>query len=82
MNLDTGSDSDNYLLTGSLSLLGFQMLAEVPAYARYNPGVGETLDGFGKFFVSGAFSLPLIPVTHHINPIRPNFPSLTDSLSD
>ena len=61
MNHDTGSNSDNYLVTRSLSLLGFQVLAEVPVYARYNPGVGETQSGFGNSFVSGAFSLPMNP---------------------
>jgi hypothetical protein len=60
-NHDTGSNSDKYLVTGSLSLMGFQALAEVPVYARYNPGAGETQDGFGNSFVSGAFSLPLNP---------------------
>lgn len=61
VNHHTGSNTDNYLLTGSLSLLGFQALAEVPVYARTNPGTGETQDGFGDSFVSGAFSLPFNP---------------------
>jgi hypothetical protein len=61
VNHHTGSNTDNYLVTGSLSLLGFQALAEVPVYARTNPGGGETHDGFGDTFVSGAFSLPFNP---------------------
>jgi hypothetical protein len=63
MNHETNANTDNYLLTGSLSLLGFQVLAEVPVYARYNPGVGETHSGFGDTFVSGAYSLPMNPKT-------------------
>ena len=61
VNHHTGSNTDNYLVTGSLSLLGLQALAEVPVYARTNPGAGETQDGFGDSFVSGAFSLPINP---------------------
>lgn len=61
VNHHTGSNTDNYLVTGSLSLLGLQALAEVPVYARTNPGSGETQDGFGDTFVSGSFSLPINP---------------------
>lgn len=61
VNHDTGTNTDTYLATGSLSLLGFQVEAEVPVYIRLNPGGGETRDGFGDSFVSGAFSLPLNP---------------------
>jgi hypothetical protein len=61
VNHHTGSNTDNYLVTGSLSLLGLQALAEVPVYARTNPNGGATQDGFGDTFVSGAFSLPFNP---------------------
>jgi hypothetical protein len=61
VNHHTGSNTDNYLVTGSLSLMGLQALAEVPVYARTNPGGGATQDGFGDTFISGSFSLPFNP---------------------
>ncbi len=63
VNHENKSNTDNYLVTGSLSLMGLQVLAEVPVYARSNPGNGGTQSGFGDTFVSGAFSLPLNPKT-------------------
>lgn len=60
-NSNAGSNTDSYLLTGSVSLMGLQATAEVPVYVRYNPGAGETRDGFGDSFVSASFSLPLNP---------------------
>lgn len=61
VNHHTGTNTNAYLLTGSLSLLGFQALAEVPLHQRYNPGAGSTRSGLGDTFVSGAFSLPFNP---------------------
>jgi hypothetical protein len=61
VNHHTGSNTDAYLVTGSLSLLGIQAQADVPVYTRFNPGDGETQDGFGDTFVSGGFSLPFNP---------------------
>lgn len=60
-NSNAGSNTDSYLVTGSVSLLGLQATAEVPVYVRYNPGAGETRDGFGDSFASASFSLPLNP---------------------
>lgn len=61
VNHNTGTNTNAYLLTGSVSLLGFQAVAEVPLHQRYNPGAGSTQSGIGDSFVSGSFSLPLNP---------------------
>jgi hypothetical protein len=61
VNHNAGSNTDSYLVTGSVSLMGLQATAEVPVYVSYNPGGGETRDGFGDSFVSASFSLPLNP---------------------
>lgn len=61
VNTERESNTDAYLATGSVALLGFQAEAEVPLYSRYNPGAGDTVTGFGDVFVSGSFSLPFNP---------------------
>lgn len=61
VNDHTGANTDDYLLTGSLSLLGFQVLAEIPLHSRLNPGSGETKSSYGDTFVSGSFSVPFNP---------------------
>lgn len=61
VNSNAGSNTDAYLVTGSVALMGLQATAEVPVYVRYNPGEGETRDGFGDSFGSVSFSLPLNP---------------------
>jgi hypothetical protein len=77
-NHEAGSNTDTYLLTGSLSLLGLQATAEVPVATRYNPGAGDTVSGFGDVALSGAYTFALKPTMR----LAPGLGLLLDTASE